>query len=125
MHPRRLPVRVLAENSLALLREVTPYRGIRRGPAQHLEAPEELDALVQRQRRGRGRPVVARHAIVAEKSLHLGQVPEEMRVSLEGSRALECLERGAIVAARLIRMAGPAARGGAGPGRSPRADAPR
>src|SRR5207245_7068070 len=99
MHPRRLPVRVLAENSLALLREVTPYRGIRRGPAQHLEAPEELDALVQRQRRGRGRPVVARPAIVAEERPPLGPAPGEMRVSPEGTPGLGCLGGVALVRA--------------------------
>src|SRR5438094_3172112 len=88
VHPPGLPLRVLAENSLAFLREVSPGGRIRRRAAQHLETPEELDALVQRQWRCRGRPVVPGHAIVAEKRLGLRQVPEEMRVTLERGRSL-------------------------------------
>src|SRR6266850_8474616 len=54
------------QQTLGLLRQVPPGDYIHRQLAQHLQTPEKFDALEQRQRRRRVRPVIPCELFVPE-----------------------------------------------------------
>src|SRR5215468_11948543 len=87
-----------------LRRQLLPHCSVDRSMADDLQAPHELDALEQRQGRGRRGPVVTREPFVAQNGVHLGKVPEDMRVAFERCGAFERGERLTVITPCLVRM---------------------